>query len=118
MPNPMGGPHTNQVCVTQQQIDKFGAIPPQTRGNCQVTNVVKKSDGMTAELQCTGTMSGKGTVDAKWTDSEHAKTKVHFTGEMRMGPNAKPIEWTIDANSVFKSSDCGNVKPIATPPDR
>jgi hypothetical protein len=117
MPNPMGnGPRTLQVCVTQQQIDKYGAIPPQVR-NCQVTNVNKKSDGMSAEVECTGAMSGKGTVEATWIDSEHAKSKVHFTGEMRLGPNTKPVEWTVEANSVFKSADCGSVKPMAMPPE-
>ena len=115
MANPMGsGQHTTQVCLTQQQIDKYGAIPPQTR-SCQVTNIVKKSDGMTAELECTGSMSGKGTVEATWIDSEHAKGKVHFTGELRMGPNTKPVEWTAESTSVFKSSDCGSVKPAPAP---
>ncbi len=45
-----GGAHTNSVCVTQEQIDKFGAPAPQTRGDCQVTNVSKQATGMTAEM--------------------------------------------------------------------
>ena len=37
-----GGAHTTQVCVTQAQIDRYGALPPQTRGDCQVTNIQKE----------------------------------------------------------------------------
>ena len=56
-----GVPHTTQVCLTQQQIDKYGAIMPTTRG-CSLTHVVKKSNSMTADMVCTGMMSGKGTL--------------------------------------------------------
>lgn len=113
---PGGGTHTAKVCVTQQQIDQYGGVPPQTRGNCQVTNIVKKDDGMTADLECTGTMSGKGTIEETTSsDGEHAKGKVHFVGSMQLGPNSKPVEWTNESSSVFKGPDCGDVKPIATP---
>ena len=105
-----GGPHTTMVCLTQQQIDKYGAVVPPTRG-CQVTNVVKKGDGMTADLVCTGPMSGKGTLEAHVVDDEHAKGKVHFVGSIQAGPNTMPVEWTVESSSVFKSADCGNVKP-------
>ena len=111
-----GGPHTTQVCLTQAMIDKYGAPPPQTRNNqCSVSNVVMKSDGMTADWICSGTMEGKGKVEASWTDSDHAKSKVHFIGSMQMGPNATPIEYTIESSSVFKGSDCGSVRPMQMP---
>ncbi len=100
-----GGTTTTQVCLTQVQIDKYGAITPQTRG-CQITNVAIKSNSMTADMVCTGTMSGKGTMESSWTDDEHATGKVHFLGSMQMGPNSKPVEWTSNSTSVFKSADC------------
>lgn len=107
-----GGPHAVKVCVTQEQIDKFGTVPPQAHGNCQMTNVVKKANGMTAEMVCTGPVEGKGTVESSWTDDAHSTSKVHFTGAMQMGEAAKPIEWTVESTSVYKGPDCGNVKPI------
>ncbi len=110
-----GGTHTMLVCLTQQQIDKYGAIVPQIRGGCQVTNVVKKGDGMTADMVCTGPMSGKGTLESHSTDSEHAKGKVHFVGSIQAGPATKPVEWTTESSSVFKSADCGDVKPLPMP---
>lgn len=109
-----GGTHTTKVCLTQEQIDKYGAIVPQSRG-CRVTNIVKKANGMTADMECTGTMSGKGTLESTLTDEEHAKGKVHFIGTMHMGPNTRPVEWTVQSSSVFKSADCGDVKPAPMP---
>ena len=60
-------------------------------------------------------MAGKGSVESSWTDSDHATTKVHFPGSMQMGPNATPIEYTIQATSVYKGPDCGSVKPPPMP---
>jgi len=114
---PGAGPHTMQFCLTQAWIDRFGAPVPQTR-NCQVTNVVKKDNGITADMVCTGPMSGKGTMESTMVDSDHAKGKVHFTGTMQMGQTSKPVESTTVSSSVFKSSDCGNVKPPPLPPDK
>jgi hypothetical protein len=110
-----GGPHTNSVCITQEQIDKFGAPPPQTRSGCEVSNVTKQATGMTAEMTCSGSMSGKGTLVASWTDDDHTVSKMHFTGTLQAGPSPKPVEWTVDSTSVFKSADCGSVKPIVAP---
>jgi hypothetical protein len=110
-----GGTHTSQVCITQEQIDKYGAPPPQTRGDCQVSNFNKQATGISADMTCTGTMNGKGTFSATWTDDEHTTSKVHFTGTLQAGPSPKPVEWTIDSTSVFKSADCGSVKPIVIP---
>ncbi len=106
------GPHTVQVCVTQEQIDKYGSVPPQTQRDCQVTNIVKKANGMSAEMVCTGALGGKGSIESTWTDDSHSTTKVHFLGQMEMGQSSKPVEWTVEATSVYKGPDCGSVKPL------
>ncbi|HWA96696.1 MAG TPA: DUF3617 family protein [Terracidiphilus sp.] len=115
----MGGTeHTSQVCVTQEQIDKFGTAPPHMRGgDCHLTNINKTSHGMTAEMMCTGHMNGKGDLTVTWTDTDHSTSKMHFTGTMQMGPNSKPFEWTITSISSYKGPDCGSVKPLPTPKD-
>lgn len=111
---PAGGPHTTLICVTQEQIDKYGTVPPQSHGECQVTNIVKKTTGMTAEMVCTGHVTGKGDIQASWSDDTHATSTVHFTGTMQMGPNTQPFEWSVESTSVYKGADCGSVKPIVT----
>ena len=117
MTMPGGGPQTMQVCLTQAMIDKYGAPTPQSR-DCQVANVVMTSNSMSADWICTGRMAGKGTMESSWTDPDHAKGKVHFTGAMQMGPNSKTLEYTIETVSDYKGADCGNVKPLPMPPDK
>jgi hypothetical protein len=115
-PFPTGAPgtRTSPVCLTQQQIDRYGAIVPQIR-SCQVTNVVKKPNGMTADMVCTGMMSGKATLQSDSTDGMHATGKVHFVGSMQVGSSTKPMEWTTVSSAVFKGADCGEVKPVPVP---
>jgi hypothetical protein len=117
-----GGSHTIQICVTQAQIDKYNAIftanSPQQR-DCQFSNIQKTANGMTADMVCSGRTNGSGTIQASFIDSDHATSKIHFTGTVQLGPNpsnTKPIEWTNDSTSVFKGPDCGNVKPIDSTP--
>ncbi|MGA2809428.1 MAG: DUF3617 family protein [Terracidiphilus sp.] len=114
MTMPGAGPHTTQVCLTQAQIDRYGAPISQGR-DCQVTNISFKPNGMTGGLVCTGHTVGKGEVQASWTDSTHATGRVHFLGTMQAGPKSVPVEWTVDSSSVFKSSDCGSVQPAPMP---
>jgi hypothetical protein len=114
-----GGPRTTQVCLTQAIIDKYGAPTPQSRaGDCTVTNVQKSDHGMTADMVCTGRMTGKGTVESTWSDSEHATGKVHFTGTVQGRNGAMPVEWTTESTSVYKAADCGSVQPVPIPADK
>lgn len=111
-----GSPHTAQTCITQTQIDKYNGPRPVAGGGCQVSNIHKREGGMTAEIACTGSTKGKGTIETTWTDSAHSRTRAHFTGEMQMGQNSKSIEWTIESESIYKGPDCGSVKPADSEP--
>lgn len=107
-------PRTSQVCLTQEMIDKYGAIVPEnlTRA-CQLVNVVKKPGGMTADMVCSGPIVGKGTLEINWSDSEHAKGNLHFSGKIRPGQDEIKIEWSAASSSVYKGPDCGTVKPAS-----
>jgi len=115
----MGGPRTTQVCVTQAMIDKYGApfSKPQ-RGDCQVSNISLKADGMTANIACTGQVNATGTVQATFPAPGTAETKIHLTGTMQMGPNSRPMEITMQQKSVYKGPDCGSVQPMQLPADK
>ena len=117
MPNmaaQMSAPHTVQVCITKEMIDKYGGPMPQSRNNeCKAENVKMGANSMTADWVCNGSMKGKGTVESSWTDENHSTSKVHFTGAMQMGPDAKTVEYIMEATSVFKGDNCGSVKPIS-----
>jgi len=110
-----GGKQTNQVCVTQEQIDRYGTVPPQTRRGCRIENVRKRANGMSADMVCSGEMQGKGNLEASWSAGGKTEGKLHFIGGMGSGPDdATPVEWTIEYVSVYKGPDCGSVKPVTT----
>lgn len=116
MSKTMSAPHTMQMCLTKDMIDKYGGPLPQSRNNeCQAENVKMGANNMTADWVCNGSMKGKGTIESSWPDENHIASKVHFTGTMQMGPEGKPVEWTSESTSVYKGADCGNVKPMAMP---
>jgi hypothetical protein len=110
-----GAPQTAPYCLTQAMADRFGAALPQSRGSCQVSNLQKTADSMSADWICTGAMSGKGTLESHFSGDGTAKGKVHFLGTMQMGHNTTPVEWTAESTSVYKGPDCGNVKPPPMP---
>lgn len=115
----MFAPHTSQVCVTQAMIDKYGGPNPQPpRGDCKVTDMVTKPNGMSAKITCSGQMNATGTVETTWTDPNVTHSEVHFTGSMAMGQMTHPIDMTMKADSTYKGPDCGSVKPIEMPGDK
>lgn len=113
---PGAGAHTTDVCFTQDQIDRYGAIIPSMSSDCHLTNLVKKTKGMTANMVCTGRMSGQASLESSWSDDQHATGKMHFVGSIEVGPSSKPMEWTTASSSVYKAADCGSVKPYPLVP--
>jgi hypothetical protein len=110
-------PRTMQACLTQEMIDKYGTIVPETPTRaCQFVNIVKKTGGMTADFACSGPINGSGKLEVNWSDSEHAKGNLHFSGTIRPGDNEIKIEWSAATSSVYKGPDCGSTKPAPPPP--
>jgi hypothetical protein len=109
---PQMPPRTNQVCVTQAMIDKYGGPTSQpARGNCQMTDVSLTATGMTAKMVCTGQMTMTGTVQATFVDANTTKTTVQMT--MPMGQNT--MNMTMQSTASYKGADCGSVQPLAMP---
>jgi hypothetical protein len=110
-----GGTHTTQICLTREMIDKYGALLPQSRGQCTIKNKVVMPGIVSADYVCSGVMTGKGVLESTWLDTEHARGTLHFVGTFQVGSETRPIEWTTKSTSVFKSADCGTVKPPSLP---
>ncbi|HEY4382430.1 MAG TPA: DUF3617 family protein [Acidobacteriaceae bacterium] len=109
-------PRTMQTCLTPEMIEKYGAIVPETPARtCQLANVVKKAGGMTAELVCSGAINGKGTMEVNWTDSEHTRANLHFSGTIHPGQNDIKVEWNAATTSTYKGPDCSAVKSASPP---
>jgi hypothetical protein len=108
---------TNDVCLTQDMIDKFGGplTYSQAGENCTVSHVVRRPNGMTAEMACTGRINAHATIASTWPSEDTAHEVVHFIGAMQMGTTSIPVEFTIEGNSIYKAADCGAVKPLPMP---
>jgi len=104
----MSGAHTNQICLTQAQVDKFNGAPAQPRGDCQQTNFTKTADGFTVNIVCSGRTAMSGTYEAHYSGDGHGTSKMHMTGSMQ----GQPLEFTTVAGSNYKSADCGSVQPL------
>ena len=102
----------SQVCATKEEFDKYGTFKPRMDASCQLADIVKHGNDMTANLVCSGRMKGQGTLESISTDSEHTHSKAHFTGVVQMGADSHPLEWTSESTAVFKSADCGAVKSV------
>ena len=111
MPNM--GSQTQQVCVTQAMIDKYGGpyTNPQS-AECQVTNVSLTASGMTANLTCSGRMNMTGTVQTTFVDANTTKTTMNLSMAM---PTGQAMTMTMNSTSVYKGADCGSVKPLPMP---
>ena len=108
-------PRTMHACLTPEMIEKYGAIVPETPIRaCQFVNITKRPGGTTADFTCSGPINGSGKLEVNWTDSEHSKGNLHFSGTIRPGDNEIKIEWNAATASVYKGPDCGAVRP--TPP--
>lgn len=110
-----GGTHTKRVCLTQEMIDKYGALLPQSRGQCVLSNRKMGPGSVKGDYICTGMMSGKGDLASTWSDTRHSKSSVHFIGTMRVGVVEQPVEWTTESTAVFQGEDCGALKPPQLP---
>ena len=101
--------YSADVCLTQALIDKYGAPLPHISGDCRITRLDKKANSVSAEMVCSGAITGKATMQSSWT-ADRATGSVHFVGTA-----PKPMEWTSNSTSVFKSADCGSVQPLSMP---
>jgi len=99
------------ACMTQEMIDKYGVILPPSLRDCELSNVVQPADGFHADMSCKGSYNGVGSIESTWTDEDHVVGKVRFVSRTGEAGNGRQMTWTQESTAVFKSSDCGNVKP-------
>jgi hypothetical protein len=99
------------ACLSQEIVDKFGVILPPSLRDCELSNVVQAADSFHADMTCKGSYNGVGSVESTWTDDDHVSGKVRFVSRAGEAGNGRQMTWSQESTAVFKSSDCGNVKP-------
>lgn len=104
------------VCLTPELIDRYGVILPPSLKDCELTHVQRTDGSFKADMTCKGGYNGFGSVESTWTDPGHVIGKIHFVSKTGEATNARALAWTQESTAVFKSSDCGGVKPRKIPP--
>jgi hypothetical protein len=103
------------ACLTPELIHKYGVILPPSLKDCELSNVLETAASFKADMTCRGGFNGFGSVESTWTDQDHVIGKVRFVSKTRETDNARSLTWTQESTAVFKSADCGEVKPRKIP---
>jgi hypothetical protein len=110
---PGGAANVIRVCITKEQVDR--GFTPDHQGRCSRTNVSTSGNVTTFEFACKSdqhTVSGKGTFTAMG-DTAFTASTVADTVSPKMTMHVQS-----DMSGKFISRDCGDVKPMETPPAR
>ena len=102
-------------CLTRDIIDNYGVILPPSLKSCELQNVQRTALSFKADMTCKGSYNGFGSVESTWTDPDHVVGKVRFVSRGKGTNDTRALAWTEEAKAVFKSADCGNVKPRPLP---
>ena len=106
------------VCLTRQLVDNYGVILPPSLKDCELSNVRQSASSFKADMTCKGGYNGFGSVESTWTDPDHVVGKVRFVSKTRETTDTRALTWTQESTAIFKSSDCGEVKPRRIPADK
>jgi len=107
--------HGAPVCLTHEMIENYGVILPPSLKGCELYNVQQTADSFKADMSCKGGYNGVGSVESTWKDPDHVVGKIRFVSKTGDTDDSRAMAWVETASAVFKSSDCGNVKPRPMP---
>ena len=106
-----GAPSSLRVCMTKEQVERD--FTPDNSGRCQRTHVNRSGNVIKFDFTCTSShsdVSGQGTLTLMG-DSAFAMSSAADTVTQK-----KAMHIQTDIAGKFVSSDCGDVKPMETPP--
>jgi hypothetical protein len=102
-------------CLTQDVVDSYGVILPPSLKDCELSNVVQTASSFKADMTCKGGYNGFGSLESKWTDADHVTGKVRFVSRTKESKDGRELIWSQESSAVFKSAECGAVKPRRKP---
>ena len=108
-----GAPNVMRVCITKEQAER--SFTPEGNGHCTRTNISTSGSTTKFDFACQSahsTITGHGVFTAMG-DTGFAVSSTADTVTTKMTMHIQS-----DITGKFISSDCGDVKPFETPPQK
>ncbi len=109
-----GGANTIRVCVTKEQIAR--GFRPEEKGHCSRTNISSSGNVTKFDFACQSERGGSIAGHGEYT--ELSDTAFNVSTSVDMNNPKMTMHMTNDMTGRFISSDCGDVKPMETPPTK
>jgi hypothetical protein len=106
---PGSRPMVSQRCVTPEMAarDEPPKVSP-GRGDCTIKDFTHSGTSFTANMVCTGEVTGEGNVHVDYESNASYKGVMDFTGTSRQ---SGPVKMHNEFAGKWLGDDCGNVKP-------
>jgi len=106
-----GAPSSIRVCITKEQTERD--FTPDSSGRCQHTNVARSGNVTKFDFTCT---SARSDVSGHGVFTQMGDSAFAVSSAADMVSHNTTMHTQTDIAGKFISSDCGDVKPIETPP--
>jgi hypothetical protein len=110
-PGGPGGGMSMKMCMTKEMVEK-DQLPTQ-QGDCKTTHQSRSGNTMKFSVACANPPStGEGQVTFAGPEAYSMKMVINSRAQ------GKPEKMQMDGGGKWLAADCGNVKPMATPPKK
>lgn len=96
---------TAQHCMTQAEVDANGPPPMRNHKECTMANMKTGPGTYSADMTCTGNMTGTGHVQVSFDSAEHYAGKTTLSGTA----NGHPVNMTTSFEGHWVGADCKGV---------
>lgn len=109
---PFVKPVTTNVCLTEEQVS-MQALPNfnDPDSGCSSKNVKRDGDRVTGDLECNGSIQGKGDIQMALNGAESYRGVSNFSGNAE----GMPVSMKTEFSGKWLGADCGTVAPLEMP---
>lgn len=100
-----GGTMTVQHCMTQAEVDANGPPPMRNQKECKMANMQTGPNSFSADMTCSGEMTGAGHIQVSFDSPEHYAGKTSIAGTA----DGHPFTNTTSFEGRWVSADCKGI---------
>ncbi|HEY1614654.1 MAG TPA: DUF3617 domain-containing protein [Rhizomicrobium sp.] len=103
---PMAQKMSTQHCMTAAEVAADGPPPMRDQKECKMSNAKYDAHAFTADMICSGEMTGQGHLAVTFDGNEHYNGTYSFVGSA----HGHPANVSVSYEGKWVSPDCGTVK--------